>query len=36
MWNNPLASRMIGVGDRYPLGPLEGGNPAWGHEPVVP
>ena len=24
------------VGDKYPLGPLEGENPAWGHEPVVP
>jgi hypothetical protein len=25
-----------GVGDRYPLGPLEGKNPAWGHKPVSP
>jgi hypothetical protein len=24
------------VGDRYPLGPLEGENPAWGHVPVAP
>jgi hypothetical protein len=24
------------VGDRYPLGPLEGENPAWGHKLVAP
>jgi hypothetical protein len=24
------------VGDRYPPGPLEGKNPAWGHGPVIP
>jgi hypothetical protein len=24
------------VGDRYPPGPLEGENPAWGHKPVAP
>jgi hypothetical protein len=24
------------VGDRYPPGPLEGENPAWGHKPVTP
>jgi hypothetical protein len=23
-------------GDRYPPGPLEGENPAWGHKPVAP
>jgi hypothetical protein len=23
------------VGDRYPPGPLEGENPAWGHMPVA-
>jgi hypothetical protein len=24
------------VGERYPLGPLGGEYPVWGHEPVVP
>jgi hypothetical protein len=24
------------LGDRYPPGPLEGENPAWGHKPVAP